>query len=53
MTTEPIAEHPYAERLTALRTALDASPAPTRPEDRDPIDAPGPQPPPERPEQLQ
>jgi len=51
MTTEPIAERPYAERLTALRVALDASPAPTRPEDRDAADAPGPQqPPPDRPE---
>jgi [ribosomal protein S18]-alanine N-acetyltransferase len=51
MTTEPVTERPYTERLTALRVALDASPAPTRPEDRDAPDAPGPQPPPEQPEQ--
>jgi ribosomal-protein-alanine N-acetyltransferase len=50
MTTEPIAERPYAERLLALRAALDASPAPTRPEEREAADAPGPQPPPDRPE---
>ena len=49
MTTEPIAEPPYRERLDALRVALDASPAPERPEEREAADAPGPQPLPEPP----
>jgi [ribosomal protein S18]-alanine N-acetyltransferase len=49
MTTEPIAEPPYRERLDALRAALDASPAPERPEERESAGTPGPQPLPEPP----
>ena len=49
MTTEPIAEAPYAERLAGLRVALDAAPAPERPEEREAADAPGPQPLPDPP----
>jgi ribosomal-protein-alanine N-acetyltransferase len=43
MTTEPIAEQRYTERLVALRAALEAGPAPERPEEREAADAPGPQ----------
>jgi [ribosomal protein S18]-alanine N-acetyltransferase len=49
MTTEPVAEPPYLERLASLRAALDAAPAPERPEEREAVDAPGPQPLPEPP----
>ena len=49
MTTEPIVEQPFRERIERLRTALDSSPAPTRPEERRGGDAPGPQPAPEIP----
>jgi ribosomal-protein-alanine N-acetyltransferase len=49
MTTEPIRETRFQERIDALRTALDAGPAPTRPEERPDPDAPGPQPTPELP----
>jgi ribosomal-protein-alanine N-acetyltransferase len=46
MTTEPIRETRFQERIDALRVALDARPAPSRPEERADPDAPGPQPPP-------
>jgi [ribosomal protein S18]-alanine N-acetyltransferase len=49
MTTEPVAEPPYLERLASLRAALDTAPAPERPEEREAVDAPGPQPLPEPP----
>jgi [ribosomal protein S18]-alanine N-acetyltransferase len=49
MTTEPIVEQPFRERMQRLREALDSSPAPTRPEERPGGDAPGPQPAPEIP----
>ena len=44
MTTEPIDEQGFQGRIAGLRAALDASPAPTRPEERAGDDAPGPQP---------
>jgi [ribosomal protein S18]-alanine N-acetyltransferase len=44
MTTEPVTEAPYAERLAVLRAALDAAPAPERPEEREMADTPGSQP---------
>jgi [ribosomal protein S18]-alanine N-acetyltransferase len=49
MTTEPVTEAPYAERLAVLRAALDAAPAPERPEEREMADTPGPQPLPDPP----
>jgi [ribosomal protein S18]-alanine N-acetyltransferase len=49
MTTEPVTEAPYAERLAGLRAALDAAPAPERPEEREMADTPGPQPLPDPP----
>ena len=49
MTTEPVGEQPFRERIERLREALDASPAPTRPDERTADDAPGPQPPPAEP----
>ena len=49
MTTEPIREARYRERIDGLRMALDASPPPTRPEERVAADATGPQPSPEPP----
>ena len=49
MTTESIREARYREQIEGLRTALDASPAPTRPEERAAADATGPQPSPEPP----
>jgi len=51
MTTEPIREARYRERIEGLRTALDASPPPTRPEERAAADATGRQPSPEPPAQ--
>jgi [ribosomal protein S18]-alanine N-acetyltransferase len=48
MTTEPIREPRHRERIEALRAALDASPAPTRPEDRAEPGPTGPQPAPDR-----
>src|SRR6185503_12809074 len=50
MTTEPVGEQPFRERMERLRAALDASPAPTRPGERAGDDTPGPQPPPSGPE---
>jgi ribosomal-protein-alanine N-acetyltransferase len=50
MTTEPITESRFRERVDALRTALDASPAPLRPEERTDAGTPGPQPEPGRPD---
>jgi [ribosomal protein S18]-alanine N-acetyltransferase len=47
MTTEPIREVRHRERMEALRAALDAAPAPTRPEDRAEPGPTGPQPPPD------
>jgi ribosomal-protein-alanine N-acetyltransferase len=47
MTTEPIGEAPFRDRVERLRAALEEGPAPTRPEDRSDRDAPGPQPTPE------
>jgi [ribosomal protein S18]-alanine N-acetyltransferase len=47
MTTEPIREPRYRERMEALRAGLDAAPAPTRPEDRAETGATGPQPAPD------
>ena len=49
MTTEPIREAPYRDRIDRLRAALDASPPPARPEERAAADATGPQPSPEPP----
>ena len=49
MTTESIREARYREQIEGLRKALDASPAPTRPEERAAADATGPQPSPEPP----
>jgi len=49
MTTEPIREARYRERIEGLRIALDASAPPTRPEERAAADATGPQPSPEPP----
>jgi len=49
MTTEPIREAPYRDRMDRLRAALDASPPPARPEERAAADATGPQPTPEAP----
>jgi ribosomal-protein-alanine N-acetyltransferase len=49
MTTEPIRDAPYRDRIDRLRAALDASPPPARPEERAPADATGPQPTPEAP----
>jgi len=49
MTTEPIRESPYRDRIDRLRAALDASPPPARPEERAAADATGPQPSPEPP----
>ena len=49
MTTDPIREARYRERIEGLRTALDASPPPTRPEERAAAGATGPQPSPEPP----
>jgi hypothetical protein len=51
MTTEPIREAPYRDRIDRLRAALDASPPPARPEERAAADATGPQPTPESPTQ--
>jgi [ribosomal protein S18]-alanine N-acetyltransferase len=50
MTTEPIGEVRFRERMAVVRAALDAAPAPTRPEERADANAPGPQPTPEPPE---
>jgi [ribosomal protein S18]-alanine N-acetyltransferase len=47
MTTSPLDDPPFRERIGALRAALDAAPPPTRPEERPGADAPGPQPTPE------
>jgi [ribosomal protein S18]-alanine N-acetyltransferase len=44
MTTEPINEPRFRQRMEAHRSALDASPAPLRPEDRAEAGVPGPQP---------
>ncbi|HEX5013755.1 MAG TPA: ribosomal protein S18-alanine N-acetyltransferase [Candidatus Limnocylindrales bacterium] len=49
MTTEPIGEARFRDRIERLRAALDASPAPSRPDERASDDAPGPQPTPEIP----
>jgi ribosomal-protein-alanine N-acetyltransferase len=49
MTTEPIRESRFRERIEALRAALDAAPAPTRPADRPDAGATGPQPTPDPP----
>ena len=49
MTTEAIVDDPFRTRIEGLRAALDASPAPTRPEERTGDDSPGPQPAPEPP----
>jgi ribosomal-protein-alanine N-acetyltransferase len=51
MTTEPITDTRYRDRIAALRSSLDAAPAPTRPEERAEAGAPGPQPTPEPPGQ--
>jgi len=42
MTTEPLSEPRFRERLAGLRAELDAGPAPTRPDDPAPADAPPP-----------
>jgi len=47
MTTEPLVEARFRERIDALRAALDAAPAPARPEDRSGAGATGPQPAPD------
>ena len=47
MTTEPLREPRFRERIDALRAALDAAPAPARPEDRSGAGATGPQPAPD------
>jgi len=47
MTTEPLREPRFRERIEALRVALDAAPAPSRPEDRPGAAATGPQPAPD------
>jgi ribosomal-protein-alanine N-acetyltransferase len=47
MTTDPIREPRYRERMEALRAGLDAAPAPTRPDDRTEAGATGPQPAPD------
>jgi [ribosomal protein S18]-alanine N-acetyltransferase len=49
MTTEPVREARFRQRVESLRAALDASPAPVRPEERPGEDAPGPQPAPSPP----
>jgi [ribosomal protein S18]-alanine N-acetyltransferase len=47
MTTEPLVEARFRERIDALRAALDAAPAPAHPEDRSGAGATGPQPAPD------
>jgi ribosomal-protein-alanine N-acetyltransferase len=49
MTTEPIGEARFRQRIESLRAALDASPAPQRPDDRRDAETPGPQPTPSPP----
>jgi [ribosomal protein S18]-alanine N-acetyltransferase len=49
MTTDPLGEASVRRRIDVLRAALEASPAPTRPEERPELDTPGPQPTPEPP----
>jgi ribosomal-protein-alanine N-acetyltransferase len=49
MTTDPLGDASHLRRIDALRAALEVSPAPSRPEERPDVDAPGPQPTPEPP----